>query len=219
MVRGLKGLEDCISCTVVHPTWRKTKDDPEDTHCGWVFGDPNGEPFRNSIGLGGPFPAAYENNEPNPLFEAFSIRDVYEHAGDQEGKYTVPILYDKKKQTIVSNESAEIIQMLNSQFNEFAKKPDLNLEPTELKEEMKSVDQWIYDTLNNGVYRCGFASSQEAYDAAISELTASFDRVDQILQKRRYIAGDQLTLSDRKCPGSISFSLRCACFETLTYCF
>ena len=86
--------------------------------------------------------------------------------------------------------------MLNRCFNGFAKNPNLNLEPDELKDEMAAVDKWIYDTLNNGVYRCGFAASQEAYDTAIAELTDSFDRVDKILQNQRFIAGGQITLSD-----------------------
>lgn len=199
ITRGLKGLEDTISFTVVHPTWQKTKvDDDEDKHCGWVFAAPEGssETFTNSIGLGGPIPAAIPGCEPNPLFECNSVRELYEKAGDTEGKYTVPILWDKQKETIVSNESSEIIQMLNRSFNDFANNPSLNLEPEELLDEMASVDPWIYDTLNNGVYRCGFASTQKAYDTAIDELTDSFDRIDQILQTQRFIAGDQLTLSD-----------------------
>jgi glutathionyl-hydroquinone reductase len=99
-------------------------------------------------------------------------------------------------ETIVSNESSEIIQMLNRSFDKFAKNPALNLEPQEFKDEMKAVDSWIYGTLNNGVYRCGFASTQKAYDTAISELTESFYRVSQILENQRFISGDQITLSD-----------------------
>lgn len=199
ITRAVKGLEDCISFTVVHPTWRKTKpDDEQDKHCGWVFGahKDNQETFTNSLGLGGPFPLHMAGCEPNPLFKSFSIRDVYEKAKDTEGKYTVPILWDKKKETIVSNESSEIIQMLNRCFNDFATNPNLDLEPAELKQEMMEVDQWIYDTINNGVYKCGFCSTQRAYDEAITSLTASFDRINEILQKRQFIAGDQLTLSD-----------------------
>ena len=201
MVRHLKGLEDVISITVVHPTWRRTKpDDPEDTHCGWVFGAPSdsNETFTNSEGRGGPFTAHLEGCEPNPLFESYCIRDVYEKAKDPDGKYTVPILWDKKKETIVSNESSDIIEMLNSAFNDngLAKNPHLDLAPAELKDAMKSADEWIYPTINNGVYRCGFAQSQTAYDTAIQELTDSFDRVESILQTQRYICGDQLTLSD-----------------------
>jgi putative glutathione S-transferase len=150
IVRALKGLEDVITVTVVHPTWRKTKPlDDEDTHQGWVFGNPNGDTFVNSIHLGGPFPPAYPGNDPDPVFNAFSIRDIYEKAGDTDGKYTVPILWDKKQNTIVSNESSEIIKMLNSEFNEFSKYPDLDLNPPEMQSAMAEVDEWIYPNLNN----------------------------------------------------------------------
>jgi len=97
MVRHLKGLEDVISITVVHPTWRKTKpDDKDDHHNGWVFGAPqdSDETFANTAGDGGPFTAALEGCDPNPLFESFSIRDVYEKARDTDGKHAVPILWD-----------------------------------------------------------------------------------------------------------------------------
>ena len=121
MVRAIKGLEDVISVTKVMPVWQRTKpDDEEDTHTGWVFADPEGEAHPNSIGLGGPFPSSYPENEPEPEFGVRSVRDLYEKAGDTDGKYTVPILWDKKLKTIVSNESSEIIQMLNSEFNESA---------------------------------------------------------------------------------------------------
>lgn len=197
MMRAIKGLEDVISITVVHPTWRKTKpDDADDAHHGWVFGNPDGEPFLNTMGLGGPFPPAYPGNVPDPIFGSYSVRDLYDHAGDTNGKYTVPILWDKKHNTIVSNESSEIIKMLNSEFNDFANYPDLDLDPSDLQTAMKSVDEWIYPGLNNGVYRCGFATSQPAYDAAITELTDAFDKVDSILKNQRYIAGDKLSLSD-----------------------
>lgn len=197
MTRALKGLEDTISVTVVHPTWRKTKpDDVADKHTGWVFGNPIGEPFVNTIGLGGPFPPSYSGNDPDPVFNSFSVRDLYEKVGDTGGKYTVPILWDKKLSTIVSNESSEIIKMLNSEFNEFAKCPDLDLNPPELTEKMSEVDDWIYPGLNNGVYRCGFATSQQAYDIAIADLTEAFDKVDSILKTQRFIAGDKPTLSD-----------------------
>ena len=116
--------------------------------------------------------------------------------GDTNGKYTVPVLFDKKLKTIVSNESSEIIQMLNSEFNEFASSPEIDLAPQELKEAMDEIDSWIYPNINNGVYRCGFAKSQQAYDEAIDGLTAAFDRVEGLLSKQRYIAGDRFTLSD-----------------------
>ena len=103
MTRALKGLEDVISISVVHPVWQKTRPG-EDDHRGWIFGNPNGTNLTNSEGRGGPFPAAYEGNEVDPLFGHQSVRDFYDHAGDTEGKYTVPILWDKKLNTIVSNE-------------------------------------------------------------------------------------------------------------------
>lgn len=198
MMRGLKGLEDSISVTIVHPTWQRTAGDlVEDMHSGWVFADPSGPPLTNSMGAGGPFPASYPGNEPDPILGAKSIRQVYEKAGDTNGKYTVPILWDKKLNTIVSNESSDIIEMLNSEFNDFAKNPDLDLSPEELRPEMDAVNEWIYPHLNDGVYKCGFATSQVAYDAAIDELTKAFDKVEAILERQRYIASDEtLTLSD-----------------------
>lgn len=82
------------------------------------------------------------------------------------GKYTVPILWDKTEKTIVSNESAEIVEMLNSKFNTWAKNSDLDLSPAHLKSKMDEINTWVYPCINNGVYRCGFAQSQEAYEIA-----------------------------------------------------
>jgi len=195
MARAIKGLEDVISVTVVHPIWQKTKPDQDD-HQGWIFGQKNGDVLTNADGKGGPFPPSFPNNEPNPFFDSHSIRDLYDKAGDKDGKYSVPILWDKKQNTIVSNESSEIIRMLNTELNAFAKYPDVDLEPTHLEDAMKKVDDFIYPTINNGVYRCGFATTQQAYDLAIDELTESFDRIEKILEKQRYIAGDIFTLSD-----------------------
>jgi len=147
-------------------------------------------------GVGGPFPATMEGCEPDPEFGAFSIREIYERAGDTAKLYSVPILWDKKTKTIVSNESADIIQMLNSEFNEFAKNPGLDLNPTDMKESMDSVNEWIYTDFNNGVYRCGFAKTQDAYNKAVASLTVAFDKIDGILQKSRFIAGNRFTLAD-----------------------
>lgn len=115
---------------------------------------------------------------------------------DTVGKYTVPILWDKKLNTIVNNESSEIIRMLNSEFNDFSKFPDLDLYPQEKRAQIDEVNEWVYPTINNGVYRCGFAQSQAAYDEAIDQLTESFDRVEDILSKQRYISGSQFTEAD-----------------------
>jgi putative glutathione S-transferase len=137
-------------------------------------------------------------SEPDPLLGAENIREIYEKSGDQDGKYTVPILYDKKLKTIVSNESADIIRMLNSEFNEFAKYPDLDLYPSDerMRSAINEVNEWIYQDINNGVYRCGFATKQAAYDKAIAELTESFDRLEDTLSKMKFLTGDQITEAD-----------------------
>lgn len=197
ITRALKGLDSVISMTIVHPTWRKTKpEDPEDTHIGWIFGNPDGDTFHNSIGLGGPFPPCCPNNDPDPLFHAYSIRELYERAKDTFGKYSVPLLWDKKLSTIVNNESSEIIRMLNSEFNDFARNPQLDLYPMDLRENIDVVNEWVYTTINNGVYKCGFATTQPAYDAAIIPLTDSLDRVEGILSQQRFIAGNVFTEAD-----------------------
>jgi glutathionyl-hydroquinone reductase len=204
IVRALMGLQDCISVTVVHPTWQRTRPmDPNDKHTGWMFGNPNDDPTKvtltNSDGHGGPFLPAYHDNTLDPHdSNAKSIRDVYERCHDTDGKYSVPILYDKKTKTIVNNESSEIIRMLNKEFVKFRTGPykDLDLYPEHLQKEIDEANSWIYPTINNGVYRCGFAKSQVAYDEAITELTSSLDRVESILSKQRYIVGDQLTEAD-----------------------
>lgn len=197
LVRSLKGLEKHIDVTIVHPVWQRTRPDSDtDQHAGWVFGQPDGEPLVNKDGNGGPFPSAYPGNEPEPFFGCKSIREVYEQANDTGGKYSVPVLWDKKKGTIVSNESSEIIRMFNSQLNEFAGNPELDLYPEAMRETIDEINSWVYPTINNGVYRCGFAKSQEAYDEAITELTESFDKTESILQKQRYIAGDKFTEAD-----------------------
>jgi glutathionyl-hydroquinone reductase len=195
IIRALKGLQDVVSVTVVHPIWQPTRPG-EDTHSGWHFGVANGKPLTNSAGMGGPFPSLYPDNEPNPLFDSLSIRDVYEHSRDEDGKYSVPILYDKKLDTIVNNESSEILRMLNSEFNEFATNPDLDTYPDDIRTEIDEVNEWIYPNLNRGVYHCGFAKSQSAYDHAIADLTAGFDKVNEILCRQRYVVGDRFTEAD-----------------------
>ena len=86
--------------------------------------------------------------------------------------------------------------MLNSEFNEFAKFPELDLCPKDLRNEIDSVNEWVYNNINNGVYRCGFPKTQEAYNKAIDELTEAFDKAEGILEKQRYVAGDRFTEAD-----------------------
>ncbi|CAM9649378.1 unnamed protein product [Chrysoparadoxa australica] len=133
---------------------------------------------------------------PDPHFGSKSIRDLYERSKDTAGKYSVPVLWDLKEGCIVNNESSEIVDMFNSAFNGIAKNPALDLQPAETVAAANDVNEWIYANINNGVYRCGFARSQEAYDRAFADLYRSLDKCEQILSKQRYIAGDVFTIAD-----------------------
>ncbi|MBE9039877.1 glutathione S-transferase family protein [Oscillatoriales cyanobacterium LEGE 11467] len=112
------------------------------------------------------------------------------------GRCTVPVLWDSQNRAIVNNESAEIIEILNSQFNEFARNPELDLYPSQWQEEIDRWNEKIYNTVNNGVYRCGFAQTQAAYDRVCSELFATLDEIDGVLAAKRYLCGDGVTLAD-----------------------
>ena len=126
-----------------------------------------------------------------------SLPELYQLGrGGYTGRSTVPVLWDSQTQTIVNNESAEIIVMLNSQFNEFATKPQLNLYPDNQKELIDRWNEKIYHTVNNGVYRCGFAQTQSAYNDAFGELFATLDEIDTVLKTNRYLCGNLLTLAD-----------------------
>ncbi|MBC7968610.1 MAG: glutathione S-transferase C-terminal domain-containing protein, partial [Verrucomicrobia bacterium] len=127
----------------------------------------------------------------------YTLADLYQRAKPgYAGRATVPVLWDTQTGTIVNNESAEIIVILNAQFNEFAQHPHLDLYPESLRE---SVDHWnekIYHAVNNGVYRCGFAQTQVAYNTACNELFTVLDEIDARLETNRYLCGDSLTLAD-----------------------
>lgn len=112
------------------------------------------------------------------------------------GRATVPVLWDKQTKTIVNNESAEIIVMLNSELNEFAKNPTIDLYPENLKEKIDWWNEKIYQSVNNGVYRCGFAQTQAAYNQACDELFTTLDEIEAALQTSRYLCGNQVTLAD-----------------------
>lgn len=190
----LKGLEDTIGLSVTHPTWQRTKpDDPSDEHTGWTFAFPDDPPFTSSTGHGS-FPP--KDCIPDTVNGTKFIRDLYEMSKDTGGKYTVPVLWDKKTKQIVNNESADIVRMFNSAFNDFAKNPDLDLYPEELVKEIDAANDWVYPNINNGVYRCGFAQKQAAYEEAFQDLFSALDRCEETLGKQRYIAGDKLTEAD-----------------------
>ena len=164
--RKLKGLEEAIPMTVVDPV-RDAK--------GWRFFDDDPDPVNGFEYLS----EAYELTEPG-----FSDR------------VTVPLLWDTKTNRAVNNESSEIIRMLNSEFNELAENPELDLYPEPLREEIDEINARVYDSVNNGVYRAGFATTQEAYEEAFDELFGELDRLDALLADRRYLLGDQITEAD-----------------------
>tara|TARA_R110002073_G_scaffold102074_1_gene231770 strand:- start:610 stop:1569 length:960 start_codon:yes stop_codon:yes gene_type:complete len=114
---------------------------------------------------------------------------------EYEGRVTVPVLWDKQTQSIVSNESADIIRMFNSAFNEFTGN-DTDYYPVALREQIDTINDRVYDAINNGVYRAGFATTQPAYEEAYYKLFDALDWVEAILNRQRYLAGSQLTEAD-----------------------
>jgi len=167
--RALKDLTDHISVSVVHP------DMMED---GWTFA-------TNFAGATG-----------DTLFGSDFLRDIYIKADPNfTGRVTVPVLWDKAQNTIVSNESAEIIRMFNSAFNEITGNTD-DYWPTDLREQIADINERVYETVNNGVYKAGFATSQDAYDDAVHPLFDSLAWLESILENNRFLAGDKLTEAD-----------------------
>jgi glutathionyl-hydroquinone reductase len=125
------------------------------------------------------------------------LAELYQLAHpDYRGRNTVPVLWDSHTQTIVNNESAEIIVILNSAFNDDALHPDLDLNPADLQPEIDRWNELIYTPVNNGVYRCGMAQTQAAYDQAISELFTTLDQLEAALADQPYLCGERLTLAD-----------------------
>ena len=135
--------------------------------------------------------------QPEALLGAVHMHDVYTAAdADFTGRCTVPVLWDKQTQTIVNNESADIIRMLNTAFDGFAGVSEADYYPVELREDIDSLNEQIYTAVNNGVYRCGFAQSQSAYDAAFDALFRTLDELDTRLAQQRYLCGAQITEAD-----------------------
>ncbi|MFW2440650.1 MAG: glutathione S-transferase family protein [Arenicellales bacterium] len=130
------------------------------------------------------------------LYGLHALHEVYTRANsDYSGRVTVPVLWDKQRQTIVSNESAEIIRMFNSAFNHLTENYD-DYYPEALQAEIDRLNERIYHTVNNGVYRAGFATTQEAYEKANAELFDTLDWLDQRLSEQRYLTGDAITEAD-----------------------
>jgi putative glutathione S-transferase len=169
VVRALKGLEDAIDVSIV---------DPIRDERGWAFRDVPGATGDRLHGWSY-LSSAYDATDPG-----------------YEGRISVPVLWDTRTQRIVNNESADIIVMLNEAFDAFAAHPQVDLYPSELRDEIDELNRVVYATVNNGVYRAGFAPTQEDYDEAVHPLFETLDRLDERLASRRYLVGDRHTLAD-----------------------
>ena len=168
ILRKLKGLEDMISMSVVNSYMGSE---------GWTFAD-------------GPGVIADHVNHVSRLHELYTKADP-----DFTGRVTVPVLWDKRNDTIVSNESSEILRMLNSAFDAVGALPG-DYYPQALRAEIDELNDFVYTNINNGVYRAGFAGSQEAYDEAVLALFDALDRLEEKLATRRYLTGNTVTEAD-----------------------
>ncbi|KAI9997488.1 hypothetical protein PInf_001391 [Phytophthora infestans] len=171
----MKGLQDIIGLSVTHPLFQRTRpEDPEDDHVGWAFVDPTETPWLpGPSGLG---QYSSEGATSDSVNNAKFVRDLV-------------------KKTIVSNESADIIRMFNSSFDAIApSKADLY--PPKFRDDINAINEWIYDDINNGVYKCGLSTIQDEYDQAVNKLFESLDRVEEILSKQRILVGDVFTEAD-----------------------
>jgi putative glutathione S-transferase len=168
LFRKLKKLEGMISLSIVDPLMEEN---------GWEFSD-------------------YESSIEDSVNGSDYLHQIYTTAKpDYTGRVTVPVLWDKEKKTIVNNESSEIILMLNSEFDEFGNSTQ-DFYPPELRDEIDKINEVVYHNINNGVYKCGFATTQQAYEEAFNNLFSTLDQIENILSKKRYIVGDKLTLAD-----------------------
>ena len=168
MLRKLKGLEEIIGVSIVSPVWGDE---------GWQFAPERG-------------------GTSDDLHQSKFLHELYTRAQPLfTGRVTVPILWDKHTDTIVNNESSEIIRMLNTEFNAYGD-ASVDLYPKELREEIDELNELIYETVNNGVYRAGFATTQEAYESAFDQLFATLDELDARLATRRYLLGESFTEAD-----------------------
>lgn len=138
----------------------------------------------------------WEFDEPEPNYGFQYAHQLYSKANPEySGRVTVPILWDKKALTIVCNESAEVIRIFNSAFNEMTGNQD-DYYPEALRAEIDEINAFVYSNINNGVYRCGFATKQEAYEEAFDSLFSALDKVESILAEHRYLVGNTLTEAD-----------------------
>ena len=166
--RHLKGLEEHISVSVVSPDMLSE---------GWTF--------DKSTGSSG-----------DALFDSNFMHQIYTRNNPTyTGRVTVPVLWDKQQNCIVSNESSEIIRMFNTAFNELTGN-DLDFSPETQRQQIDELNEFVYHNINNGVYKAGFATSQPAYEEAYDALFNALDKVEDILSKQRYLTGTELTEAD-----------------------
>lgn len=167
--RALKDLGDHIGISAVHPDMLDE---------GWEFG----EDFPGATG--------------DRLFDSDFMREIYLRADPKaSGRVTVPVLWDRERDTIVSNESADIIRMFNGAFDRLTGNED-DYWPDHLRDRIEQVNARIYDTVNNGVYKAGFATAQPAYDKAVAPLFDSLDWIEALLADHRYLIGERITEAD-----------------------
>ncbi|MGE3318305.1 MAG: glutathione S-transferase family protein [Candidatus Berkiella sp.] len=166
--RALKNLTDHVSMSLVHPRMLSR---------GWEF-IPTHPSFRDPL------------NYCRSLYEVYLLTDPF-----FTGRVTVPVLWDKKQHEIVNNESSEIIRMFNEAFSSVAT-CDTDYYPIALRPQIDAINDVVYQNINNGVYRCGFATSQEAYDKAFDSLFSALDEIEKRLSNQRYLVGDTLTEAD-----------------------
>ncbi|MEO1633881.1 MAG: glutathione S-transferase family protein [Cyanobacteria bacterium J06631_9] len=169
LVWQLKGLQQVIGLSIV---------DPVISGQGWQF-------------------SQYPGCIPDVNYGLDYLWQLYVKAEpNYSGRVTVPVLWDKKTQIIVNNESRQIIQMLNSEFDAWAAHPEVDFYPEALRSRIDQALDDIYTPINNGVYRAGFASTQTAYEQAVTELFSALDRWEQLLDRSRFLCGDRITLAD-----------------------
>jgi glutathionyl-hydroquinone reductase len=168
ILRKLKKLDEAISVSITVP---------EFTDQGYAFGD---------------YPGAIRD----PLHDVHYVHELYSRADPHfTGRATVPVLWDKTQGTMVNNESADIIRMLNNAFNEFGD-PEVDYYPVDLRAEIDALNDRIYESLNNGVYRAGFAMSQKAYDEAVTNVFDCLEELEQRLEGQFYLLGKRITETD-----------------------
>lgn len=191
IVRAIKGIESALPMTIV---------DPIRDHRGWTFagqwddeqpGDHAGSQWLPALPRD-----VWPEYAPDSEGHAFLAEAYAEADPDFEGRVTVPSIWDSRDRTIVSNDFPVLDEQLNVAFDEFATHADIDLFPEELRDAIGAWDDLIYHDVNNGVYKCGFATTQSAYDEAFEVLFARLDDLEEHLTDNRYLCGDVITLAD-----------------------